>query len=80
MNWFNPALSWSELERRLSGRPVPPAGGVRGAGGDVPVGDGGDSPAWTRRREPYQPPADLRPDPGVPKVAYAELHCHSAFS
>ena len=46
--------------------------------------DGGDSPAWSRHREPYQAPT---PPPGAPATAsaapvvpYAELHCHSHFS
>jgi error-prone DNA polymerase len=41
-------------------------------------GDGGDSPAWSRKRQPYQPvPLGRRERPLVP---YAELHCHSNFS
>ncbi len=80
MGWQNPPIPWSELERMLSGR--------RPAGPPYP-GDGGDSPAWSRRRAPYEPP----PSPGVtgrrPEPArdrreqsqpYAELHCHSNFS
>jgi error-prone DNA polymerase len=46
-------------------------------------GDGGDSPAWSRRREEYRPPSDLdrrRGGDGADRVPYAELHCHSAFS
>jgi len=56
-------------------------------------GDGGDSPAWSRRREDYQAPADLAAPTraggdtrartggsGTGHVPYAELHCHSAFS
>ncbi|MFT4010376.1 MAG: PHP domain-containing protein [Nocardioidaceae bacterium] len=45
---------------------------------------GGDGPAWTRRRQPYQRPDPeatrslLRPD--LPHHPYAELHCHSNFS
>ncbi len=42
-----------------------------------PVGDGGDSPAWSRKRAGYQSPGA----PVVPSaVPYAELHAHSAFS
>jgi error-prone DNA polymerase len=41
-------------------------------------GDGGDSPAWTRHRAPYRPPAGTRAT-GV-TVPYAELHVHSNFS
>ncbi len=43
MGWDNPPIPWSELERKLSGRR--PAG--------VRPGDGGDSPAWSRRRADY---------------------------
>jgi error-prone DNA polymerase len=46
---------------------------------------GGDSPAWSRKRQPYEAPYD--PDatqplhrPGTGDVPYAELHCHSNFS
>ncbi|MGH9222597.1 MAG: PHP domain-containing protein, partial [Acidimicrobiales bacterium] len=68
MGWSNPPVPWSELERRLSGRP-------RNA-------DGGDSPAWSNHRGPYQPPpvAARPPVRRPPSTPYAELHCHSAFS
>ena len=59
---FNrPDLTWGEINERLSD--VRPSGG--------------DSPAWSRKREPYQPPPTSRAAPTVP---YAELHCHSNFS
>jgi len=64
----NPEMPWSELERRLSDgrRPNTPA-----------HANGGDSPAWSRKRQPYEPPAR----PAVPAAfRYAELHCHSNFS
>ncbi|NUS43053.1 MAG: error-prone DNA polymerase [Mycobacteriaceae bacterium] len=64
MGWHNPPLRWAELERALSGKTLP--------------GDGGDSPAWARRRERYRAPEGLRPSVG--QVPYAELHCHSNFS
>jgi len=84
MGWRNPPVPWKELERRLSGRPDPRPDGA----------DGGDSPAWSHRRQPYEAPADLRgrsdrslsyaelPYAESPYGAqpYAELHCHSAFS
>ena len=77
MGFNNPGISWGELERRLSDRPDP----NRSADGrvvDPLAGDGGDSPAWSRKRAPYSPPAnDLRHRGEVP---YAELHCHSNFS
>ncbi|OZM74965.1 error-prone DNA polymerase [Amycolatopsis antarctica] len=73
MGWNNPPVSWRRLERTLSGRPEQ-------------VGDGGDSPAWTRKRDGYVCPADLRSIRGDDRagaglrVPYAELHCHSNFS
>ena len=46
---------------------------------------GGDGPAWSRKRQPYQAPSEpdqtrplMRPD--SPAVPYAELHCHTNFS
>src|SRR6187200_1286870 len=84
MGWRNPPIPWGELEQRLSdGRP-------RSA---PPGADGGDSPAWSAKRQSYVPPADLaRPlrSPGDDGrddrrptgrgAPYAELHCHSNFS
>lgn len=75
MGWSNPPIRWSELERTLSGRPDREV-----------IGDGSDSPAWTRRREGYFRPddlADLRAEGQAGsdcRVPYAELHCHSNFS
>ena len=70
MGFNNPPIPWSELERRLSDRRP---------GGPPPDADGGDSPAWSRHRQPYAPP---EPDgvPHPPAVPYAELHAHSNFS
>ena len=68
MGWRNPPIPWSELERRLSGRPAD--------------ADGGDSPAWSNQRGAYQAPVVAttpRPAGAVP-TPYAELHCHSNFS
>ncbi len=70
MGWNNPDVPWSTLEAVLSGR-----NGVSLSGG--PEADGGDSPAWSRKRDRYQPPPLT--DPGE-RVPYAELHCHSNFS
>jgi error-prone DNA polymerase len=39
--------------------------------------DGGDSPAWSRKRQPYHAPALVRSESDTP---YAELHCHTNFS
>ncbi|HWC12934.1 MAG TPA: PHP domain-containing protein, partial [Acidimicrobiales bacterium] len=67
MGWRNPPIPWAELERRLSdGRPP----------NHPDNANGGDSPAWSRRRQPYEPAVRRRPA----DVAYAELHCHSNFS
>ncbi|HEY2206448.1 MAG TPA: error-prone DNA polymerase [Pseudonocardia sp.] len=81
MGFHNPDVSWNKLERVLSGRPRDGASLVSGAPPGLP-GDGGDSPAWSRKREPYQPPA-VRPwerHGATEAVPYAELHCHSNFS
>ncbi|MBX0298360.1 error-prone DNA polymerase [Cryobacterium sp. 1639] len=70
MGFSNPPIPWSELERRLSDRRP---------GGPPPEADGGDSPAWSRHRHAYVPPAAPHRPP-EPAVAYAELHAHSNFS
>ncbi|HET8788163.1 MAG TPA: PHP domain-containing protein, partial [Actinomycetes bacterium] len=75
MGWQNPPLPWSELERRLAGRPPPP--------NQPPEADGGDAPAWSSRRQPYQSPAEAPAPRGRRSrvvVPYAELHCHSNAS
>ena len=66
MGWNNPQMPWRELERTLSGRPAPQR-----------PGDGNDSPAWSRVREPFVPPPITPPADLVP---YAELHAHSNYS
>ncbi len=67
MGWSNGPRSWKEFHRRLAdGRPR-----------NVPPGAEGDSPAWSRKRQPYELPTRFERGSGVP---YAELHCHSAFS
>ena len=74
MSWQNPPVRWREIEGRLSGRLTGLPDTARG----WPGADGGDSPAWSRKRLPYEPgPVLRRTDGGVP---YAELHCHSNFS
>ncbi|SDE91451.1 error-prone DNA polymerase [Pseudonocardia oroxyli] len=70
MGWSNPDVSWRELEGILSGR-----SGASLTGG--PERDGGDSPAWSARRGPYEAPPLERGESATP---YAELHCHSNFS
>jgi error-prone DNA polymerase len=72
MGWNNPGIPWSELERKLSDERRP-------AGGPKLLGDGGDSPAWSRKRHPYRPAEGLEA-PAGPVVPYAELHAHSSFS
>ncbi|MFI5896079.1 error-prone DNA polymerase [Actinoplanes sp. NPDC051513] len=90
MGFNNPKKPWSELEAALTGRPVrPPRGeGVRQIGEDKqkpyavdPLAidaDGGDSPVWSRKRQPYQAPPLIKSKEKT--VPYAELHCHTNFS
>jgi error-prone DNA polymerase len=116
MGWGNPAVSWSEMERILAGKPARSTArsrsgedgpeGTDGSGGPevdgpgtihpadvtaVPVrrrpqrdevhpGDGGDSPAWSRTRAPYRPPAGTGTGVAPPAVPFAELHTHSTYS
>lgn len=49
---------------------------------DGQVGDGGDSPAWSRKRGEYQPPEAPVGERSSPHSfqPYAELHTHSAYS
>ncbi len=71
MGWNNPPIPWSDFERNLSDITRP---------GAPPLGaDGGDSPAWSRKRQPYTAPVEV-PAPEGPVVPYAELHVHSNFS
>ena len=76
MGWNNPDVPWSELEAVLSGRP---RDGHSLKGG--PEVDGGDGPAFSRKRGRYVPPEiEAGIESGGPAVPYAELHCHSNFS
>src|SRR5580658_1916682 len=76
MGYDNPPVPWRDLEAALSDRP-----GTDGRARPFPSqGDGGDSPAWSYKRAPYRPPADLAPRRAGAGVPYAELHCHSNFS
>jgi error-prone DNA polymerase len=84
MGWGNGPPTWAEMERVLSGRP-----GRTNPDAMYP-GDGGDSPAWSRKRgeyraEPVEPSSVVSSDlqavaSGGPVVPYAELHAHSAYS
>lgn len=68
MGWSNPPVPWAEFERTLSGRRPE----------DEQGRDGGDGPAFSRKRGPYLPPAGVIRDPDA--LPYAELHAHSSFS
>ncbi|MVU78824.1 DNA polymerase III subunit alpha [Nocardia sp. ET3-3] len=70
MGWHNGPPSWAEMERVLSGRPDPARKQLDG--------DGGDSPAWSRKRDKYEAGELGRVE--RPTVPYAELHTHSAYS
>ena len=74
MDWHNPPIPWTEYERLLREASRP--------GSSPPVGAGpGDSPAWSAKRAPYQPPdGDAALADDEPLVPYAELHVHSSFS
>lgn len=83
MGWQNSPVPWKEIERTLSDRATnkkrspadpkqPPTAVEYGPGAN-----GGDSPAWSYERQPYEAPAIHRSTSCVP---YAELHCHSSFS
>src|SRR5215211_2638117 len=72
MGWNNPPISWRELERRMSGRPMPDNSA------DNPEGD--SAPGYSHKRPPYEPDEQLVRRPTGPVVPYAELHCHSNFS
>jgi error-prone DNA polymerase len=79
VNWFTGPPSWTEMERVLNGRPRPAEDEKPRRAGESfqPDGDGGDSPAWSRKRGVYEPLDIQRPATSVP---YAELHAHSAYS
>src|SRR5215213_9054416 len=67
-------MPWSEVERLLSGRQRDGR-----QAGSPSWNAGGDGPAWSRKRQPYEPVPDvaLKRRSATP---YAELHCHSNFS
>ena len=61
------------MERVLTGKPR-----RSGLPLEDQAGDGGDSPAWSRKRGAYEPPGRFRPPASA--IPYAELHAHSAYS
>jgi error-prone DNA polymerase len=76
MAFNNPSWSWSELEATLSGK----QGRDGRAPGSPSWNSGGDGPAWSRKRQPFEAPPELTGTARAPTVPYAELHCHSNFS
>jgi error-prone DNA polymerase len=92
MGFGNPPVPWRTIEQTLSDSVHPDSvhpdsvhpdsvhrGNARD-GGDPrrPEGaDGGDSPAWSRKRSAYEAPALIR---RPSRQRYAELHCHTSFS
>jgi error-prone DNA polymerase len=82
MGFNNPPVPWSTVERALSGRLTKEDLAKLGQEvvhdpTTIDHGDGGDTPAWTRKRQRYEAPEFVRQATTVP---YAELHCHSNFS
>ena len=88
MGFHNPRMPWSELEGTLTGAGRNKSRKKEKTAGwpdQEPAvldplavdGDGGDSPAWSRKRRPYQAPALI---PSTTTTEYAELHCHTNFS
>ncbi|MHC9291663.1 error-prone DNA polymerase [Mycobacterium sp. LTG2003] len=73
MGWHNGPPSWTEMERVLTGKPR-----RSGLPLEDQAGDGGDSPAWSRKRGAYEPPERSRSRGSA--IPYAELHAHSAYS
>ncbi|MDT4992934.1 MAG: error-prone polymerase [Actinoplanes sp.] len=72
-------MPWSELESTLAGsRKIGEPDRHLYAVDPLAVdADGGDSPAWSRKRQEYRAPELLR---RTSTTAYAELHCHTNFS
>ncbi|XAS76213.1 error-prone DNA polymerase [Dermatophilaceae bacterium Sec6.4] len=83
MGFSNPPIPWSELERLLSEgtRPTTSTGNRSSY-----TADGGDGPAFSRKRKPFRAPEQLTeesadpPADDGPFVPYAELHAHSHYS
>ena len=84
MGFNNPDMPWRDLERTLSGHVPQRVPKIRrGAAGRAPGSPswnaGGDGPAWSRKRQPFQPSDITEPVLGS-TTPYAELHCQSNFS
>ena len=73
MGFNNPAWTWKELEQALSDRALGRDGRPAGS---PSWNAGGDSPAWGRKRQPFEPVLTRT----TGQVPYAELHCHSNYS
>jgi len=84
MGFNNPSWSWDELEATLSDEPSRTGAKHTQRDGRAPGSPswngGGDSPAWSRKRQPFEVPTDLAQRSRADAVPYAELHCHSNFS
>ncbi|MEP4650568.1 MAG: PHP domain-containing protein, partial [Ilumatobacter sp.] len=84
MGFNNPSWTWGELEGALSDRGRTPQAPRTGRDGRAPGSPswngGGDSPAWSRKRQPFEAPDDLTSRAVDPVHPYAELHCHTNFS
>ncbi|MEO7397240.1 MAG: PHP domain-containing protein, partial [Ilumatobacteraceae bacterium] len=81
MGFNNPAMPWRELEQTLSGVKQRSANGR--AAGSPSWNAGGDGPAWSRKRQPFEPAVarlSAGPVSQRPVTPYAELHCKSNFS
>src|SRR3954451_8966715 len=83
MGFNNPNMPWWELEAALSDRTWQ----QRGKDGRTPASPswnaGGDGPAWSRKRQPFEPSFEPDAEARLPRhttVPYAELHCQSNFS
>ena len=85
MGFTNPAMPWRELEQALSDTARRPDGR---AAGSPSWNAGGDGPAWTRKRQPFEPDPSCAAGSArgsgngysTPVTPYAELHCQSNFS
>lgn len=88
MGFNNPSWSWSELESTLSDRGHTETDSSRGRDGRAPGSPswngGGDGPAWSRKRQPFEVPDDLAdrtgggpdgsPGPGTSPVEGHNVH------